>query len=220
MKISKTTCDLIAGSSAGVAGVLSGYPIDTVKVRTQLLGGQIKATLKKIIHNEGLMSFYRGVMAPLLNAPVISAFNFAAYGAMKRILGIQSQNHPAPLSSYLLAGSLTGIGCAAINTPLDFIKCRIQAEGIRNVDKSNGVFGLAYNIIKTSGVKGVFRGFSLSLMRDIPGTAIVFTIYDILKRKISKEYNNCFSLNLLAGGISSFFMWFFIYPQDMMKTRY
>jgi len=79
---------------------------------------------------------------------------------------------------------------------------------------------MVYNIIKSSGVKGVFRGYSLSLMRDIPGTAIVFTIYDTLKRKISNEYENSPYLNLLAGGVSSFLMWFFIYPQDIIKTRF
>jgi len=57
-------------------------------------------------------------------------------------------------------------------------------------------------------------------MRDVPGTAIVFTLYDLLKRKINRDHDNCFHLNLLAGGVSSFFMWFFIYPQDVLKTRY
>jgi len=87
--------------------------------------------------------------------------------------------------------------------------------------KSNTtVIGLAYNIIKNSGLQGVFRGYSLSLMRDVPGTAIVFTIYDLLKRKILSDYENSFYLNLAAGGISSFLMWFFIYPQDVVKTKY
>jgi len=39
LRISKATIDIISGSLAGIAGIISGYPIDTVKVRTQLLGG-------------------------------------------------------------------------------------------------------------------------------------------------------------------------------------
>jgi len=153
-----------------------------------------------------------------MNAPFISAFNFTAYGMIKRMFSQDSTN--LNLSTYLFAGSLTGIGSATINTPLDFIKCRLQIEGMRNAESSSGVFSLAGKVWKQSGLKGVFRGYTLCLMRDVPGTAILFTTYDLLKRKIREDYEDAFHLNLIAGGISSFLMWFFIYPQDVIKTRY
>jgi len=71
-------------------------------------------------------------MAPLLNAPIISAFNFATYGTIKRMLGVDTiQNQNFPVLSHLFAGCITGLGCATINTPLDFVKCRLQVEGMR-----------------------------------------------------------------------------------------
>jgi len=57
-------------------------------------------------------------------------------------------------------------------------------------------------------------------MRDIPGTAILFTAYDIIKSFLNENYKDSGILNLLAGGFSGFIMWFFIYPQDIIKTKY
>jgi solute carrier family 25 carnitine/acylcarnitine transporter 20/29 len=203
-----------------------------------MLGGKIKCILERIVMTEGVLvrkinnhqisAFYKGVLAPLTNAPFISAFNFASYGGLKRLLEKSNINQNdlsrCKISLFfwswdLIAGFATGLGCATINTPLDFIKCRLQIEGIHS-NQSKGVFELAGNILKSSGFRGVFRGYSLSLVRDIPGTAIVFTSYDIIKKKLKESNKNSGIYNLLAGGLSSFIMWFFIYPQDVIKTRY
>lgn len=55
-------------------------------------------------------------------------------------------------------------------------------------------------------------------MRDIPGSALIFTFYEFFKESLTKYDTK--AINFLAGGLASFCTWIFTYPQDMIKTRF
>ena len=61
------------------------------------------------------------------------------------------------------------------------------------------MFKTATNIVKSNGLKGMYRGFGLTLMRDIPGGAVVFTTYELLKRHIREKWNDSYLPNFFAG---------------------
>ena len=77
----------------------------------------------------------------------------------------------------------------------------------------------AMQVIRTNGLRGMYRGIGMTLMRDIPGGAVVFTTYELLKKHIREKWNDSYLPNFFAGGISSCVTWFFCYPQDIIKTR-
>ena len=80
--------DLIAGTAGGMAGIIAGQPMDTIKVRQQTAASDVLPSSVKIardmLRQEGPLSFFRGMVAPLIaNAP-INALIFTVYGGIVR----------------------------------------------------------------------------------------------------------------------------------------
>lgn len=129
--------DIIAGSARGIAQIIVGHPLDTIKVRLQTqsrlisqgetakfdsLGGCVKETLSK----EGWRGFWKGCTSPLAGCALYSASLFFAYGQSKRIVGIDEKN--PRLLDQVLVGGMTGGAAVFIETPIDTIKARLQSN--------------------------------------------------------------------------------------------
>ena len=113
---------------AGAAGVLVGYPLDTVKVKIQtqdVRNGQAlyKGTFDcffKLVKKDGVCfqcqmkqqakcflqvrSLYKGMSSPLVGVAGINAITFGAYGNVLRMLP-----QPESITSISLAGSAAGL---------------------------------------------------------------------------------------------------------------
>jgi len=104
--------DFGAGCVGGAAGVLAGYPLDTVKVKIQtqdISNGKMmyKGTfncLSQIINKEGVRALYKGMSSPLIGVAGINAITFGAYGNVLRLLP-----NPDSISSVTFAGSAAGM---------------------------------------------------------------------------------------------------------------
>jgi len=63
----------VAGAIAGISEVLTMYPLDVVKTRSQLYVGKSMgtiATLSNIVKQEGFSRLYRGIIPPIcMEAP-------------------------------------------------------------------------------------------------------------------------------------------------------
>jgi len=104
--------DFVAGCAGGAAGVLAGYPLDTVKVKIQTqdtsnIRMMYRGTfdcLSRTVHHEGVKSLYKGMSSPLAGVAGINAITFGAFGNVLKILP-----NPESLSSVILAGSAAGM---------------------------------------------------------------------------------------------------------------
>lgn len=59
--------EFLAGGFGGIAGIIAGYPLDTVRVRQQNCQevGSAFSILKNIAAKEGPLALFRGMGAPL-----------------------------------------------------------------------------------------------------------------------------------------------------------
>lgn len=58
--------EFVAGGIGGVAGIVSGYPLDTLRIRQQhSTSGSAITVLRNIMSNGGPAALYRGMGAPL-----------------------------------------------------------------------------------------------------------------------------------------------------------
>lgn len=127
--------DIIAGSARGVAQIIVGHPLDTLKVRLQTqnilvssgeapmfnsLVGCFRATITK----EGWTALWKGCTSPLAGCAFYSASLFYAYGQAKKIVGLDPEN--PSLLKLMLVGGMTGGSAAFIECPIDIIKARLQ----------------------------------------------------------------------------------------------
>jgi solute carrier family 25 carnitine/acylcarnitine transporter 20/29 len=98
----------------------------------------------------------------------------------------------------------------------------------KNIDyfsknKRSTPMNLTKNIWKNEGIRGIYRGFGISVLRDAPAHAFYFGTYEYLREKLHPGCReNCeesVSTMFIAGGLVGISSWIFNYPTDVIKTR-
>ncbi len=113
-----------------------------------------------------------------------------------------------------ISGMYAGLIVVTIYTPLELLKLKIQADRT----KFNSIFDLSKKIYKTEGVKGLYRGYAVTVNRDFYSYGAYFYIYFGLKEYWERQ-NSLTSLKLFcAGGLAGVISWIICYPFDPMKT--
>jgi len=204
--IPKGLTDAIAGVNGGIAVVLVGHPLDTIKVRLQTMriySSAIDCTLKTI-KQEGVTGLYKGMLSPLVGVMPIYSVYYFAYGASKSFLGA-NQYSPLTMKQLFLAGMMTGFATLPLTIPIELVKSRLQIQtDVKNHSRYNGDFDCAQQILKTEGIKGLFRGATVTFWRDVLGGGVYFALYEPAKRWLTKDENNGILVRslpiMLAGG--------------------
>jgi len=210
--------DLAAGSISGIVNVISGHPMDTVKVRMQMMGGTLGGCLKTMIAKEGLSSFFKGVYSPLYSVPFINALVFGVYEMSRRVL-CGSSSAQMNLVQGTVAGCLAGSINCLIVTPVEHIKCRQQMEGMGSRSRVSTGFEMGRKILHYQGVTGLYKGNLITMMREMPAYSAQFATYETLKHGFRERYGESTVLNFVAGAIGGFTAWLVSYPQDIIKTK-
>ena len=105
----------------------------------------------------------------------------------------------------MFAASVGEVNACLIRVPVENVKQRRQAESV----KYNSSITVMRNIFKLEGVKGFYRGYVTTVMREIPFSLIQFPIWEKLKSVWKKKQSHeieawqsavCGSF---AGGISA-----------------
>jgi hypothetical protein len=83
--------DLVCGSLAGLAYILTAHPLDSIKVRMQLDRRStlsLRSTIMETYKHEGFRGFYKGMGSPLITIPLVNSIVFASYEFAKRTMGV------------------------------------------------------------------------------------------------------------------------------------
>jgi solute carrier family 25 carnitine/acylcarnitine transporter 20/29 len=80
-------------------------------------------------------------------------------------------------------------------------------------------------LFKEGGLRSIYRGTGITLLRDVPGSIAWFGAYEVIKGKISEATNTpANELNPLivmcAGGCAGVANWTVSIPPDVVKSRY
>jgi solute carrier family 25 carnitine/acylcarnitine transporter 20/29 len=198
------------------------------------------AILKQILAREGIRGIYRGVGAPIIAVAPIWATSFWGFDTgikLVRMIG----NHPAELALTLpqlcLAGGFSALPTALIMVPAERIKCLLQMQQQDDDDEGsssgrgkkryNGTLDCAAQIYRDSGIRGLYKGTALTLMRDIPANIVYFGVYEIVKQSMASKVivggSSSSSLTLTAltaGAMAGIAFWPVALPMDTLKSRY
>ncbi|KAD4585275.1 hypothetical protein E3N88_22876 [Mikania micrantha] len=218
--------EFVAGGVGGVAGVVAGHPLDTVRIIQQ--NGMNRSTfniLKKFASNEGLFALYRGMGAPLASVTFQNALVFQSYATFSRALDSYiPATKPPSYESVALGGTGAGAIQSLVITPIELVKIRLQLENQTTPKQTkNGPSSLAKHIIRTEGFKGMFRGLTVTVIRDAPSYGVYFWTYEYAREKLHpgcrKTGEESWMTMLVAGGLAGFASWVCCYPVDVVKTR-
>ncbi|CAB9510150.1 Congested-like trachea protein [Seminavis robusta] len=218
----------LSGGFGGVCIVLVGHPLDLVKVRMQtgvVKGNSVFGVLGKTMRNEGIAGLYRGVSAPLLAVSPMFAVSFWGYDMGQRIVRWYDDQPVAPLSisQCVIAGGLSAIPTTALMAPSERIKCLLQVPN----HPYKGFLDCTTQVLRQGGVRSLFKGTALTLMRDTPGSMAWFGVYEYAKKEmmrvqgIDPATGTLSPLAVLtAGGLAGMACWTVAIPSDVLKSRY
>ncbi|KAJ7052942.1 S-adenosylmethionine transporter [Mycena amicta] len=203
---------LVAGGLAGTAVDLLFFPIDTIKTRLQAPQGFVRAG--------GFKGIYKGVGSVVIGSAPGAAVFFATYDTLKH-------NSPLPdrLSSvtHMGSASIAEVTACLIRVPTEVIKTRAQTSAYGHGHGQSSL-SAARHVLAADGLRGFYRGFGTTIMREIPFTSIQFPLYELLKSRLSMYQrrrgkpiyaHEAAACGSIAGGVAAALTT----PLDVLKTR-
>ncbi|DAZ95501.1 TPA: hypothetical protein N0F65_001840 [Lagenidium giganteum] len=213
--------DLNAGTIGGVAGIIAGHPLDTVKVRlqtaTSMQQSGVLHVMRQIAMSEGPMGLYKGLLSPILSNAPINAVVFGVQGYVARTIKDVTQCEQLSPAQHLVAGAAAGLVQTVFAAPSEHVKIQLQVDA-GSTQRSSIEYGK--HLYRTHGLKGLLRGWEMCIMRDVPAFGVYFFAYEWTKAKLTdgdKEKETDLKL-LLAGGIAGSTSWFVTQPVDVVKS--
>ncbi|KAL2181147.1 mitochondrial carrier domain-containing protein [Thermothelomyces heterothallicus CBS 202.75] len=187
--------NLIAGGGAGMMEALVCHPLDTIKVRMQLSRRGRQPGMPKrgfirtgveIVRKETPLGLYKGLGAVLTGIIPKMAIRFTSFEWYKQLLA-NKQTGVLSGQSLFFAGLAAGVTEAvAVVTPMEVVKIRLQAQHHSMADpldvpKYRNAAHALYTIVKEEGVGALYRGVSLTALRQGSNQAVNFTAYTYFK---------------------------------------
>lgn len=222
--------EFVAGGFGGMAGVISGYPLDTIRIRQQHSNtGSAFSILRSTVAAEGPSALYRGMGAPLASVAFQNAMVFQCYAVLSRAFDSSvSTKDPPSYKGVALGGVGTGALNSLILAPVELVKIRLQLQTKKCVDPQlegchRGPISVAKSICKTEGLRGIFRGLTITALRDAPAHGVYFWTYEFMREQLHpgcrKSSEESINTMLIAGGLAGVNSWVCCYPLDVLKTR-
>ncbi|RDA92031.1 hypothetical protein CP533_1010 [Ophiocordyceps camponoti-saundersi (nom. inval.)] len=174
--------------------------IDTIKVRMQLSRrarmpgapkrGFIRTGLS-IVQKETPLGLYKGLGAVLTGIVPKMAIRFTSFEGYKQVLA-DKQTGTVSGTAVFVAGLAAGVTEAvAVVTPMEVVKIRLQAQHHSMADpldipKYRNAAHALYTVVREEGVGALYRGVSLTALRQGSNQAVNFTAYAYFKDALRK----------------------------------
>lgn len=249
--VHKRALDILPGVSGGVARVMIGQPFDTIKTRLQVMGqgtalaAKLPASdvylnsndcLRKMVRNEGWVSLYRGVTAPLLGNMVLLGIHFPTFTKTRKYLEQQFPTTQGEFSHWkvLAAGGAAGLAGSLVSCPSEHVRTKMQLQRraqlaaqmgmkIQGLEMYKGSLECASSIMRSHGLKGLYRGMTSTVMRDIVGYAWFFYGYEATVHWLAGPGHTRADLSykevMAAGIMAGFGLWGSMFPIDTIKSK-
>jgi len=225
--------DFLAGGVSAAVSKTAVAPIERVKLLLQVqaaskqiaVENQYKGIIDcfvRIPKEQGIGAFWRGNLANVIRYFPTQALNFAFKDVYKQIFlgGVdQKTQFWRYFMGNLGSGGAAGATSLCFVYPLDFARTRLGADVGRGAERQyNGLVDCLKKTVKSDGIVGLYRGFSVSVQGIIIYRAAYFGCFDTAKSMVPKEQSNFFTswaiaqVVTTASGIIS-------YPFDTVRRR-
>jgi len=211
---------LVAGGLAGTSVDVALFPIDTLKTRLQAPQGFLKAG--------GFRGIYNGLGAAAVGSAPGAALFFSTYETFKPIVlnwqesvGVQDK----PALSHMIAASMGESMACLVRVPTEVIKAKMQTNTSQHTNTLGKTLQLVlqetHGSVLSNVTGGLYRGYGVTLMREIPFAMIQFPLYEYFKvywgDRQGSEVNpfQAAACGSFSGGIAAGLTT----PLDVVKTR-
>ncbi|KAL2841916.1 mitochondrial carrier domain-containing protein [Aspergillus pseudoustus] len=185
----------VSGAVAGGVATASTYPLDLLRTRFAAQGsgehrvyGSLFTSVREIARHEGGAGFFRGCSAAVGQIVPYMGLFFATYETLRPVMASVSHGDMLPLppgSGDAVSGVTASVLAKTGVFPLDLVRKRLQVQGPtralyvhRNIPEYRGVFSTVAMIYRTHGVRGLYRGLTVSLFKAAPASAVTMWTYE------------------------------------------
>jgi len=196
---------------SSIMGATFVYPIDKVKtkIQSQRKYYPFVSTVRNIYYLEGIRGFYKGITAIIVGIAPEKTLKLTV-NAVAREKVRSEDDIFLPIYKEAFCGLVTGLTQVTITTPYEFVKIRCQM--VRGKEKASPIA-----VIRENGIKGMYNGYSATMLRDVPFNIIYFSLYNYLKNQYGTQPTS--SEVLLSSATAGAFAAFIDTPADCVKTR-
>ncbi|KJE89647.1 carnitine/acylcarnitine carrier protein [Capsaspora owczarzaki ATCC 30864] len=230
----------ISGSFAGIAQSLIGHPFDTIKVRLQtqsvtnpLFKGPYDC-LQQTIRKEGVRALFKGMSSPLVASIVFNSILFGTFEEFKSRLS-NPLTGQLSTANFVLSCTATGALESLLYCPLELVKARLQVHMQASAASSAasaatttatttttatqlGPMGMLREVVQQRGIRGLFIGLNVTMLRECPGNVMYFGAYEMFKTHYPATRPETERI-IMSGGLTGMLYWTFIYPIDLLKSK-
>ncbi|CDP02337.1 unnamed protein product [Coffea canephora] len=181
------------------AGIFTGltvglYPISVVKTRLQVATKEAVekdafSVIKGILKTDGIPGLYRGfgtVITGAIPARIIflTALETTKVAAYKMVEPFKFSEPTQAAIANGIAGMFASLCSQAVFVPIDVVSQKLMVQGYSGHASYNGGLDVVRQVLKTDGVRGLYRGFGLSIMTYSPSSAVWWASYGSSQRFI------------------------------------
>ncbi|GAB6026039.1 hypothetical protein CHUAL_012249 [Chamberlinius hualienensis] len=223
---------IAAGGSAGFVEVCIMHPLDLVKTRFQIQRTStavdaannpyyyrsIGDCFKKMYRHEGVFSFWKGIMPPILVETPKRAVKFFTFEQYKTIFMFGSKT-ATPLT-YSLAGLGAGLTEGLLVNPFEVVKVEMQANR-QLLSQMPSTWSVTQSIIRNQGIFALNKGLTSTLGRNGVFNMIYFGFYHSVKGLVPEpkdkyfDFLRRFGIGLASGILATMSNT----PFDVAKSR-
>jgi len=222
---------MLAGVAAGISKTAAA-PIERVKLLVQNQDEMIKQgrldkpykgvidCTKRVLQTEGVYPFWRGNLANVLRYFPTQALNFAFKDSIKALFATpKDASQGRKFATNIASGGFAGTLSLMFVYSLDYARTRLanDAKGKGGERQFNGLIDVYVKTLKSDGIQGIYRGFSISAVGIFIYRGMYFGLYDTLKPFLGKDASTLMSFLLgwgvtVTSGLMS-------YPIDTIRRR-
>ena len=220
-----------------ISGALTGsvvrtflHPLDTIKTKMQIFKvqsnsssphreGSISAVFVSTMRKEGVRGLYRGLGVNLFGGAPAAGMYYYSYEKFKekilKLFGFEES---------LAVGLVSGVAAEVVSclfwVPIEVVKERLQVMTSLNTYHYTGTRDAFQQILRTEGVKSLYRGYGATILAFGPFAGISLATYDKLKHlsgygKKQIGFRESLMLSSASGVIASVLT----HPIDVVKVR-
>merc|ERR1712242_683323 len=223
---------MLSGVAAGVSKTAAA-PIERVKLMVQNQSEMIKQGIldrpyngvvdctMRVLKSEGVLPFWRGNLANVLRYFPTHALNFAFKDTIKSIFKT-SKDAPqyVKFGTNILSGGFAGSLSLMFVYSLDYARTRLANDAkVKGKERQfNGLIDVYRKTLKSDGIQGLYRGFTISCVGIFIYRGMYFGLYDSLKPILLGEDASVLLSFLLGWGVT-ITAGLMSYPIDTVRRR-
>ncbi|KAI8907218.1 mitochondrial carrier domain-containing protein [Gorgonomyces haynaldii] len=241
----------LAGGVGGTVGAAITCPLEVVKTRLQsslYKQQQVSASftrnplsavyqhmsgvvdiLRTIKRQEGIRALWKGMGPNLVGVVPARSIYFSVYSQGKHTYSELLNNGNESSLVHMVSAFTAGLCVASFTSPIWLVKTRMQlqseAVNLGNVPKYRNSLHCAYEVIKHEGIRGLYVGFSASVI-GLSESTLQFVTYEYMKKlrknQLEKQGKvpelSAFDTFVLAAG-AKLGAAMLTYPHEVVRTR-